>query len=115
MDVPGKVEIATITQKLLVFAYQFWLIIAFLLGGKIGKYMTQKFASISNHNPPYFEEITASRNYPYFYYYKNMIFSLLKRERRNLSGYMPSVPVVYLYGKKKPFHFHGNKWLTLLQ
>jgi hypothetical protein len=79
MDVPGKVEIATITQKLLVLAYQIWLIIAFLIGGRIGKYMTQKFASISNHNPPYFQDISASQNYPYFYAYKNIIMSLLKR------------------------------------
>jgi len=29
------------------------------------------------------------------------------KTKRLLYGYKPSVPIVYLYGKTKPFQFHG--------
>jgi hypothetical protein len=79
MDVPGIVEIKKISQKLMVVAYQMWLLTAFLLGGWIGKKMTQAFANISKHNPPYFNDITAARNYPYFYFWKNQISSAFNK------------------------------------
>ena len=28
---------------------------------------------------------------------------------------MPSVPIVYIYGEKKPFQFHGDKWVHFLR
>jgi len=114
MDVPGVVEIQKISQKLMVVAYQMWLLTAFLLGGWIGKKMTQGFASISKHNPPYFNDITAARNYPYFYFWKNQISSIFNKEKLFLYKYRPSVPVVYLYAKNKPFQFHGTKWMKFL-
>lgn len=91
----------------MVIAYQLYLVIAFLIGGPIGKIMTQSFAKISKHNPAYFEEITAARNYPYFYFFKNRIMSLFNKEKLFLNKYTPSCPIVYLYAKKKPFQFHG--------
>lgn len=67
------------TQKLMVVAYQLYLVIAFLIGGSIGRIMTQAFAKINNHNPPYFNEITAARNYPYYYMFRNRVLSIFNK------------------------------------
>ena len=52
-----------------------------------------------------------SMNYFYLYMWVNILLSTLTRNpsRRLLHKYEPSVPVVYIYGKKKPFMFHGAK------
>jgi len=31
-----------------------------------------------------------------------------------LTKYKPSVPVTYLYGSNKPFQFHGDKWIKIV-
>ncbi len=59
------------------------------------------------YDPKYKGEITASRNYPYFYLYKNKITSIFDKKKNFLYRYIPSVPVVYLYALKKPAMFHG--------
>lgn len=114
MDVPAYVELTTISQILFVMVYQLFLVIAFIIGGPIGRFMTQAFAKVNKHNPPYFDQINGSRNYPYFYMFKNKVVSALNKEKGMLYKYVPSVPIVYLYAKKKPFQFHGNKWLNYL-
>ncbi len=53
MDVPPYVQLTTISQKLYVVAYQLFLVIAFIIGGPIGRIMTQAFAKFAKHNPPY--------------------------------------------------------------
>lgn len=114
MDVPAYVELTTISQILFVMVYQLFLVIAFIIGGPIGRFMTQAFTKVNRHNPPYFDQINGSRNYPYFYMFKNKIVSALSKEKGILYRYVPSVPIVYLYAKKKPFQFHGNRWLNYL-
>jgi hypothetical protein len=92
-----------------------FLTVAFLVGGKIGKFMTQKMASLFMHNPPYYAAISSAQNYPYYYMWKNKILSGLRLKKPFLKGYRPSSPTVYLYGKKKPFQFHGSKWVSLFE
>lgn len=86
-----------------------FLLFAFFIGGFIGKKMTQFYAKFAglDKNVPYFKNIDATRNYPYFYLYKLKIQGLFNKDKRLLYRYKPSVPVVYLYGTKKPFQFHG--------
>ncbi len=115
MDVPPYAQLNTISQKLYVVAYQLFLVIAFLIGGPIGRIMTQAFAKILKHNPPYVEQINGGRNYPYFYFFRNRIISLFNKQKGIMYRYVPSVPVVYLYGKNKPFQFHGERWLNYLK
>jgi hypothetical protein len=107
MDVPAYTQLSTMSQVLYVMAYQLYLIVAFLIGGPIGKIMTQTLIKLFKHSPPYADQITAARNYPYFYFHKNRIQALFNKEKSMLHKYVPSVPVVYLYAKKKPFQFHG--------
>lgn len=115
MDVPGKVELKSVKEIFYVLAYQLTLIIAFLIGGKIGQFITQSLVKLFRHNPPYAAQINSSQNYPYFYMFKNEILSKLKRSTRFLAGYHPSVPVTYLYGAIKPFQFHGAKWIKMVE
>lgn len=53
MDVPAVIQLKTIKQVLYVFLYQMFLIIAFLIGGRIGKTVTQGLMKAFKHNPPY--------------------------------------------------------------
>jgi hypothetical protein len=115
MDVPAYVELTRISQTLFVLAYQLFLIIAFLIGGPIGRIMTQSLVKIFKHRPPYIDQINSSRNYPYFYMFKNKIQSVFNKEKNMLYKYVPSVPIVYLYAKIKPFQFHGDKWMNYLK
>ncbi len=115
MDVPGKVEINSIVSKLLVALYQLYLIFAFLIGRKVGDAMTKRLSLLMKHNPPYFKRIHSGNNFPYYYFWRNKVRSLLKLEQPFLKSYTPSVPVVYLYGSVKPFFFHGDKWLNWLK
>lgn len=114
MDVPAYIDLASLSQKLFVIAYQLFLVIAFLIGGPIGRIMTQSLAKIFKHNPPYFDQITGARNYPYYYMFRMRIQMLFNKEKNVLYKYVPSVPVVYLYAKKKPFQFHGERWMKYL-
>ena len=98
---------------LFVLAYQIYLATAFLLGGAIGRIMTQKMAAFFRHSPTYFTKISSAQNYPYYYLWKNKLLGGLKLRPNYLRGYRPSVPIVYMYAKNKPFQFHGPKWLRL--
>jgi hypothetical protein len=44
MDVPAYIEVQTLKLKAMVYGYQLWLIIAFLIDGKKGEEMTKKFS-----------------------------------------------------------------------
>jgi hypothetical protein len=79
MDVPGYVELTRISQLLFVLAYQLFLLFAFIIGGPIGRFMTQAFVKFNKHLPPYFDQINSNRNYPYFYMFKNKILSAFKK------------------------------------
>ena len=63
----------------MVVAYQLFLTISFIIGGPIGRFMTQAFVKMNKHNPPYVEQINANRNYPYFYMFINKIVSAVKK------------------------------------
>lgn len=115
MDVPAYTQL-TLPGKIMTMIYQITLIIGFLvarlLKQSIGDAITRFVAKVFGYNPPY--QISADRNYPYFYFWKNMLTSIVQKDKRLLKGYIPSVPVVYMYGTKKPFLFHGPKWETWL-
>ena len=108
MDVPPHAELNTISKVLMVMAYQLFLAFAFFIGGPIGRSLTLNFVKFSRHNPPYLNQINSARNYPYYYLWKRIFLSLLRLKKPYLNRrYEPSVPLVYMYGSKKPFQFHG--------
>jgi pimeloyl-ACP methyl ester carboxylesterase len=90
-----------------IVAYQSWLAAAFFLGGSIGDRMTRAMAKRAGAPlPP--ERIHASMNYPY----RNIWLDLISgRSRRNDAGYWPELPLLFVYGKDKPFGFHSKAWV----
>jgi hypothetical protein len=115
MDVPGLVQLTSLKQVIYVVLYQLILTIAFILGGPLGKILTQSMAKFFKHQPSYFQQINSSQNYPYFYSFKNIIQSTLKLKPKFLTNYKPSIPCTYLYATRKPFQFHGDKWLEMVK
>lgn len=114
LDIPPKPELKLIS-KLFVLLYQVFLATAFLIGGRIGEFMTKTFARIVKHNPPYFIQIRSDRNYPYYYLWKTMITNKLTGKKLPLANYKPSVPVCFIYGEKNPFAWVGPKWTQYLK
>jgi len=96
-------------EKLMIISYQWYLVVAFLIGGKLGDMMTQWIARIFK-GPRDVLEIKANMNYPYFYTWKNLFL----RKKDPLKNYKPMCPILFFYGKKKPFMFHSEKWLNFL-
>lgn len=103
----------------MILWYQFTLLFAFLIGGYLGgNWITRGMAFVFHecrHVP--FLSITAARNYPYYYIWRNILAYLWKKENGIMYKYKPSVPVVYLYGKDKMFgfQFHTPRWINYLQ
>lgn len=97
MDVPAGAEVTTLKAGLYVAAYQLYLTIAFLIGGSIGTFLTQKAVNFFKHDPPYKAAINSSQNYPYYYLWKNMLTTIFNKRKRFLAGYKPSAPIVYMY------------------
>jgi len=101
---PKPHEIAVIA------AYQWWLTTAFVSGGSLGDWMTRSVAALAGAPRPA-AAINASLNYPYLYTWRDVISG---RRRKLLRGYRPTVPVLYVYGARKPASFHTESWLRYL-
>lgn len=94
-----------------IIAYQWWLIAAFLVDGAIGDRMTRAFARAMQAPLPA-TKITSWMNYPY----RNVWREIFSRRRRNeTADYWPRNPLLFVYGKRKPFPFHSQKWIEYVQ
>ena len=101
----------TIREALFILAYQIWLLSAFVLGGRVGAWMTRRMAAIAG-SPRQGEALDSSVNYPYLYYWRDLVTG---RASRRLAGYSPEVPVLYVYCEGKPARFHSDAWLELIR
>lgn len=97
----------TLSAKFGAFAYQYWLAWAWRLGPKfpnLANRMTRWMAhAISNRNPP--ETIGWQMNYPYAMNWMKAFGGFT-----GLAQVKPQWPMLYIYGKRKPFMFHSPKW-----
>lgn len=94
-----------------IIAYQLWLTVAFLIGGSVGDGMTRRMAGLMGAPAPP-ERLTAWMNYPY----RNMFTDILTGRARTFgNGYWPEMPLLFVYGKRKPFPFHSAAWLDHLE
>lgn len=90
--------------KLMIAGYQLWLALAWNLGGKVGDGMTRRMASLLRA-PGAPSTIGSWMNYPYHVQWTR--------------GYprMPAssqVPMLFVYGTRKPFMFHSEAWAKAL-
>jgi pimeloyl-ACP methyl ester carboxylesterase len=93
--------------------YQNYLAANFLIGGPIGKFLTNLFVKMSNSyglTKEDRERIDSSWNYPYYYFWKNFLYYKQLRD-----DFQITTPIAYVYGTQKPFHFHNEKFLTQLK
>jgi cis-3-alkyl-4-acyloxetan-2-one decarboxylase len=89
-------------------AYQSWLGWAFVLGGPVGNAMTRAFANLAKIPNLDRRPLDSWMNYPY----RNVFSDLLSgRAQKLVAGYWPTCPILFVYGEKKPFMFHSERWL----
>ena len=110
LDVAADMK-PTMREILFIIAYQWWLLAAFVLGGRVGAWMTRRMAATAQ-SPRQGDALDSSVNYPYFYYWRDVVTG---RARRIFAGYSPKVPVLYVYGENKPARFHSDDWLELIR
>ena len=95
----------TLRDTMKVFAYQSWLALAWVVGGRIGDWMTRFMARVVRcpAAPTY---IGSRMNYPYFMHW----FGGRNSYRKKAQRFTPSCPILFIYGGRKPFMFHAKTW-----
>lgn len=111
-NTPAFATDLNISAKLAIFSYQFWLAVAWKLGQfgaeKIANAMTRFMAGkMRCPNPP--SAIQWQQNYPYAMRWFGSQGGL-----SHTLVVAPSVPLLYIYGARKPFMFHSTRWLQAL-
>ena len=91
-----------------ILAYQGWLVAAFLISGAVGDWMTRRMASAMSAPAPS-SRLTAWMNYPYRNMYADMFTG---RAGDYFDDYWPATPLLFVYGRRKPFPFHSAEWTT---
>ncbi len=93
-------------QRWQVFGYQFWLALAWKLGGRLGNSMTRTMArALGSRIDP--SRIGWQMNYPYAMQWFGSFGGLA-----HAAPVRPQCPVLYIYGTRKPFMFHSPSWLA---
>jgi pimeloyl-ACP methyl ester carboxylesterase len=98
----------SVKAKVFAFAYQFWLAVAWTLGGAIGDAMTRWMARMAAC-PAQASAIGWQMNYPYA-----MVWFGVMGGFRHAAPVIPVHPILFIYGTRKPFMFHSPDWLTTL-
>lgn len=96
------------TARLLLVAYQLWLALAWRIDGPIGDRMARWMARLLRC-PAAPDSIHARMGYPYALRWLGIAGGL-----RGLKTFQPQVPMLYLYGERKPFMFHSRAWVEQL-
>lgn len=116
MDVGGHVGKPRPAAGLMIIAYQWALVFSWMVGGllpPLGNLLSKGVGKIVRVPDRQRDSVRSRFNYPYFYLW----LGLLLPWKRNslLQRYRPQCPVLYLYGKRKPFQFHSDRWLALVE
>src|SRR6185312_2581938 len=92
-----------------VLLYQYPLALAWLIGGRIGDWMTRSMARLLRCPAPQ-ADIGSRMTYPYFMQW----FGGHRSYRRQVQQFIPSCPILFVYGKCKPLMFHAQNWAECL-
>ena len=94
--------------KAMILAYQMWLAIAWRIGGRAGDWMTRWMArTIGCRSDP--RLIDSRMDYPYYIAWFGAHGSY-----RDMVRFYPPTPMLFVYGKRKPFLFHTPAWADAL-
>lgn len=102
-------------EKCLIAGYQLWLAMAWKLGGLLpglANRMTRFMAhTIGCRTAP--EHIGWQMNYPYAMQWFGSHGGLRRLQRADhVMG--PVIPILFMFGRRKPFMFHSPRWLAAL-
>lgn len=93
-----------VLPKLAVAAYQLWLASAWWINGTVGDAMSRLFARIVGApSPP--REIHAGMAFPYA-----VTWFGIRGGRPSVRPALPDIPIMFVYGDRKPFMFHSRAW-----
>jgi len=98
----------TAKAKAMVLAYQLWLALAWRIGGRIGDWMTLWMARTARC-PSDARYIDSRMNFPYYIRWFKAYGSY-----RAMVRFEPPVPMLFVYGSRKPFMFHTTAWAEAL-
>ena len=109
-DTRGLQRALSLRGKLIVLAYQWWLALAWRIGGRIGDRMTRWIARWwripSDHR-----FISSCMGYPYY----RTWFGGRDNYRAQWRRFKPECPMLFVYGRRKPVMFHTEAWLDELR
>jgi cis-3-alkyl-4-acyloxetan-2-one decarboxylase len=112
---PAHTASLSLGAKLAIVAYQGWLAAAWRMGGDLGdrmtRFMARRLRAPASRDHP--QRIGAQMNYPYDIAWTGSHGSF--KAARPLSPGLPGGPMLYLYGRRKPFMFHSPAWVQALQ
>ena len=100
----------TARGKFLSFAYQVWLALAWKIGGAFGDWMTRAMARWARC-PSDPAPVGSHMNYLYYL----MWFGRSDAFRGQVQRFRPACPMLFIYGRRKPFMFHADSWLDELR
>lgn len=89
---------------LAVLAYQYWLALAWRIGGRTGDAMARTMAR-ALRCPTFGPQVSARMGYPYAMRWLRAAGGLPP-----LRVFVPRVPMLYLYAERKPIMFHSRAW-----
>lgn len=98
----------SVKSKAMIFGYQGWLALAWRIGGRIGNNMTRFMARMLRCRSDQ-RYIASCMNYPYYIAWTGAYGSYKAAAR-----FTPSCPMLYIYGRRKPFMFHSPEWIEQL-
>lgn len=104
-DMPSLLQSLTRRERMMVLTYQVWLALAWVVGGRIGDWMTRCAARVLRCPSP-LAEMGSWMAYPYFMTW----FGGRQSYRRLAQQFIPSCPFLFIYGRRKPLMFHAKKW-----
>lgn len=93
--------------KLGIVGYQLWLALAWRIGGAWGDRLARRMAAWLRVPRP--QDVRAQMGYPYW-----IAWTRSHGSYRALKPFDPAVPMLYLYGRKKPFQFQSRAWCQSL-
>ncbi len=94
----------TLKAKLSLVAYQLWLAAAWRIGGSVGDWMARRMAAMARA-PAEAALVSAQMGYPYYVQWAGAAGGYRKAKL-----FVPACPMLFVYGKRKPFMFHSSGW-----
>jgi len=93
-------------EKFLVLAYQYWLALAWKIGGSLGdrmtRYMARRARCPSDPGPG-----SSRMDYPYFMLW----FGGKRSYRGQILAFNPTCPLLFIYARRKAFMLHAQSWM----